>query len=282
MRTTLLASATLFGLAFMPAAFAQTAAPDTAPPADTATPTPPAAAPTDQAAPPKHHHHHFAAVSGGTSAHEPGTGESGPASAKASNIDAADSHSAIAPHFPAPKGGSNAGPWNYLRDADRALRTHHTGEAQQALEMAETRLLDRSTPADSANQPDQGPVVQQVSQARQALGHGDVKGARAAVRVALQSAPNGGGFSGSAAHSSGSQDSATPPGGVTTSSSTSSSSSFVPANQPGGAPNGNGTPTSAIMAPSGAGPAPGGNTAGARVGGGPAGTGTVDSAGGAK
>ena len=124
-----------------------------------------------------------------TFAHEPGTGMSGPASARASNIDGADSRSAIAPHLPSPKGGENAGYINYLRDADRALRMHHTGEAQQALEMAETRLLDRSTPVGTANQPDQAAIVQQVSQARQALGHNDLHGAQSAIQMALQNTP---------------------------------------------------------------------------------------------
>ncbi len=143
------------------------------------------------AAPPKHHHHVARSDSSEptTFAHEPGTGQSGPASARASNIDSGDSRSAIAPHLPAPHGGENAGYINYLRDADRALRMHHTGEAQQALEMAETRLLDRSTPVGTANQPDQAAIVQQVSQARQALGHNDLRGAQSAIGMALQSTP---------------------------------------------------------------------------------------------
>lgn len=126
-----------------------------------------------------------------TFAHEPGTGQSGPASAKASNIDSANTHSEIAPHLPQPKGGESAGPWHYLHEADHALALKHTGEAQQALEMAETRLLDRSTPVDQASTPDRGPLVAQVSQARQALGHGDVAGARQAIQAALATAPQG-------------------------------------------------------------------------------------------
>jgi hypothetical protein len=124
-----------------------------------------------------------------TFAHEPGTGQSGPASTRASNVDAADTRSDIAPHFPTPPAGENAGPWQYLRDADAALSANKTGEAQQALEMAETRLLDRSTPVEQAGQPDQRPLVNTVSQARQALGHGDVAAAKAAVETALQRAP---------------------------------------------------------------------------------------------
>ena len=127
-----------------------------------------------------------------TYAHEPGTGMSGPASARASNITGMDSRSTIAPHLPQPMGGEGAGPWHYLHAADRALALKHTGEAQQALEMAETRLLDRSTPVDQAGTPDQGPVVQLVSQARQALGHNDLAGARQAVQSALGHDPHTG------------------------------------------------------------------------------------------
>ena len=122
-------------------------------------------------------------------AHEPGTGVSGPASSNASNIGASDTRSAISPHLPAPNGGQSAGYINYLKDAERDLQRHKTGAAQQALEMAETRLLDRSAPIAEANRPDQGPIVEKLSQARQALGHGDLAGAKAAVHAALQSAP---------------------------------------------------------------------------------------------
>jgi hypothetical protein len=118
-------------------------------------------------------------------AHQPGTGESGPASATASNIGPADTHSEIAPHFQSPDVGPNAGPVGYLKAAETALDRHRTGEAEQALEMAETRLLDRSTPAGTENQPDQNGMVQTVSMARQALGHNDIKAARKAIALAL-------------------------------------------------------------------------------------------------
>lgn len=300
MRTMLLTSAALLSLACMPAAFAQSAPPDEpptsmAPPATTDAPPPadagaPASDGTGMAAPGMtmhHHHHHMAAAPAPdadptTFAHEPGTGLSGPASNRASNIDAGDSRSPIAPHLPQPGGGMNA--WGYLRAADHDLATRQTGAAQQALEMAETRFLDRSIEANAASQPNQGPIVTQVSQARQALGHGDIAGARTAIRMALDSAPKPGmpAGEGMGAPAGGMQPGMQPgpmqqgamspggmaPGGMATS-------------QPGGAPMGNGTPTSASMAPSGAGPTPGA-TAGSAMGGGTAGTGTTDSAGGAK
>ncbi len=124
-----------------------------------------------------------------TWAHQPGTGESGPASAVASNINGADTRSEIAPHFPLPEGGYSASPERYLHDAARALRAHQTGVAQQALEMAETRLLDRSTPVSEANVPDQAPEIRHVTQARQALARNDIAGAAAAIDAALAQAP---------------------------------------------------------------------------------------------
>jgi hypothetical protein len=250
MRKTLLASATLIAMACMPAAFAQTAAPgpDSAAPDSTA-PDAASGAPGAGKQAPMHHryyHHHMAAQSDGseptTWAHEPGTGLSGPASERASNTDASNTHSEIAPHLPQPSVGMNA--WGYLRAADSAIAGRRTGEAQQELEMAETRFLDRSTLPANADVPDQGPLVTQVSQARQALGHGDLAGAHAAIQTAL------------------------------------SNEHAAPMPQAGGM----GMQPQAGMAPGmapGAGPMAG-PTAGAAMGGSPVATGTADSAGGAR
>ncbi len=124
---------------------------------------------------------------GGHWAHEPGTGLSGPASNHASNLGGADTGSAIAPHLQSPNLGPDAGPEGYLLAASAALRQNRTGEAQQALEMAETRLLDRSTPVSAAGQPDQDPRVQAVDQALQALGRNDAAAAQNAIQQAIRS-----------------------------------------------------------------------------------------------
>jgi len=100
-----------------------------------------------------------------------GPGE--PTSNKASNITAQDSKSAVAPALPSPDLGPDAGPDAYLRAARAALATGRTGEAQQAMEMAETRLLDRSTPLFQTDKPSTNPAVDKVSQALQALGQGN-------------------------------------------------------------------------------------------------------------
>jgi hypothetical protein len=131
----------------------------------------------------------FAQTANGPWAHQPGTGESGPASSNASNIESGDARSAIAPHLPSPKQGENASPEVYLRNAEHALAHHQTGLAQQSLEMAETRLLDRSTLPSQANVPDQSPEIRDVSAALNALGHKNIEAARHAIRMALASAP---------------------------------------------------------------------------------------------
>jgi len=151
MRKTLLTSAALFGLAISLPAFAQSA--------------------------------------NWPWAHQPGTGESGPASSAASNIDSSDAHSAIAPHLPQPAQGQSASPEALLNDAQHALLHHQTGLAQQSLEMAETRLLDRSTLPADANTPDQSPEIKDVTKALNALAHHDWEGTRQAIHMALASAP---------------------------------------------------------------------------------------------
>ena len=102
-----------------------------------------------------------------------GTGMSMPMGTQASNIDQADTRSTIAPNLPSPAIGEGADPASYLRAAQSALQAGRTGEAQQSLEMAETRLLDRSTPLFQTNNPSGNPAVKQISQALKALAAGD-------------------------------------------------------------------------------------------------------------
>jgi hypothetical protein len=94
-----------------------------------------------------------------------------PTSDHASNIVGSDTASPIAPALPAL--GPGAPPVAFLHAARTALATGRTGEAQQAMEMAETRLLDRSTPLFQTNDPSQNPLIHQIGEARRALGNGD-------------------------------------------------------------------------------------------------------------
>jgi hypothetical protein len=102
-----------------------------------------------------------------------GTGRD-PLSTRASNIGPQDTRSGVAPALPIPSSvGPDSSPVAYLHAARNALAAGHTGEAQQSLEMAETRQLARVVPPDAANTPDGDPVVSQIDSALRALGHGD-------------------------------------------------------------------------------------------------------------
>ena len=148
MRKTILLSAALLTLA-APVAFAQTSTPNAPPPPAGQTP------PERTAAPMKAEGHTTRQIDGTTSTadirpgHEPGVGESFPASNKASNITAADTRSPIAPRLPTP-GVEDATPAAYLNAAQTALNANQTGRAQEALERAETAMLQRSVPANMA------------------------------------------------------------------------------------------------------------------------------------
>lgn len=120
--------------------------------------------------------------------HVPGVGQSLPLSNNASNITPGDTHSVIAPTLPAPAGGENASFTDYLRDAQRSLDERQTGRAEEALERAETAVLQRSVPVDQAGNPDQAPTVRQIEAARDALAHHDLNGAKSAVSTLLASA----------------------------------------------------------------------------------------------
>ena len=104
---------------------------------------------------------------------EIGTGSSLPYSNQSSNITPQDTRSSIAPNLPSPPIGENSSPRDYLAAARTALLQGRTGEAQQALEMAETRALDRSVPLFQTNVPDRNPLVDEIGKALQALGSGD-------------------------------------------------------------------------------------------------------------
>jgi hypothetical protein len=185
MRKTLLTSAAVLGLALAAPALAQTGGTGTSG-AGEASPalSPPGmndqgAMANEATSPPMHRMHRAAQYNSGMTAdgarpgHSPGEGVSEPSSTRASNIDRADTRSTIAPRLPAPPVGENASPESYVHAAQQALRRNRTGEAQEALERAETRVLEM-------HQADQGriPMMDTLEQARQALGRHDVAEAR--------------------------------------------------------------------------------------------------------
>ncbi|MBO0711077.1 MAG: hypothetical protein J2P47_07355, partial [Acetobacteraceae bacterium] len=122
--------------------------------------------------------------------HEPGSGISYPVSPRASNIDPGDSRSLIAPTLPTPALGAKAGPADYLNAARYSLAAGRTGEAQQALEMAQTRLLDRSVPYKGTNTPSGNPAVGQITEALHAIAAGDRARAMQIIDATLPLASN--------------------------------------------------------------------------------------------
>ncbi len=117
---------------------------------------------------------------------EIGTGQSLPRSNNAGNIGPEDTRSTIAPNLPSPDVGENAPSLAYLRAARTALLQGRTGEAQQALEMAETRALDRSVPLFQTGTPSRSPLVDTIEKALKALGTGDRGGAARFIDQALK------------------------------------------------------------------------------------------------
>ncbi len=79
-------------------------------------------------------------------------------------------------------------PSDALRAAQGALAAGRIREAQEALEMAETRMLDRSVQLGATNNPSDNPTVAQISQARQALAAQDRAGCMQLIQAALASA----------------------------------------------------------------------------------------------
>ena len=124
-------------------------------------------------------------VDGARPGHVPGLGTSEPASGRASNITSADTRSMIAPTLPSPDIGLDASPFEYLRSARAALVAGQTGQAQQALEMAETRVLARVVPPGQMTGPMDSQFVTQIRDARRALGAGDSPAAISLIDRAL-------------------------------------------------------------------------------------------------
>jgi hypothetical protein len=119
---------------------------------------------------------------------EIGTGSSLPYSDRASNISPQDTRSMIAPNLPSPSLSDSASVRDYLAAARTALLRGRTGEAQQSLEMAETRALDRSVPLFQTNVPDKNPLIGEITQALNALSAGDRAATLRTIETAISHA----------------------------------------------------------------------------------------------
>lgn len=126
-------------------------------------------------------------VTGARPGHAVGVGESLPRSDKASNIVPADTRSDIAPTLPQSAAGNDAATRDYLRAARASLVAGQSGQAQQSLEMAETRALDRTVEQGRTGVPSHSALVSQIRDARHALGNGDTTHAIRLIDLALSS-----------------------------------------------------------------------------------------------
>ena len=126
-------------------------------------------------------------ATGARPGHVAGVGKSLPRSDKASNIVPADTRSNIAPTLPQSAAGDDAATRDYLKAARASLVAGQSGQAQQSLEMAETRALDRSVAQGQTDTQSHSVLVSQIRDARHALGSGDTTHAIQLIDLALSS-----------------------------------------------------------------------------------------------
>ena len=115
---------------------------------------------------------------------EPGAGKQ-PMSTAPTNVAPSSTHTLWSPSLPTPAVPENAPPAAFIKAAQAAIAAGKLGEAQEAIERAESRALDRSVRPTKAGQPSRQPLVQQLAQARQALGNRDKAGASRMLEQAL-------------------------------------------------------------------------------------------------
>ena len=106
-----------------------------------------------------------------SSGHEVGTGQSMPFTDQPASM--TPSNLPYGYRLPTPEVDENAPASVFLQAARRALAAGRGGEAQEALERAESRALDRSVRPSRLGQPSRQPVVADISAARAALAAGD-------------------------------------------------------------------------------------------------------------
>jgi hypothetical protein len=119
-----------------------------------------------------------------------GTAQSLPDGNSVSNVDRSDTHSTIAPNLPSPNLPVGSPPRSYLEAAQIALKLGRTGETQQALEQAETRMLDRSVVPSRADQPDQQAAIRGITDALTSLAAGDRGRAQQVIADILAKMPS--------------------------------------------------------------------------------------------
>jgi hypothetical protein len=94
-------------------------------------------------------------------------------------------HSGPLPARPEPPVDENAGAEEFLHAARSAIARGHIAEAQEELERAQTRLLDRSVPLFKTRDTSTHPAIPLIAQASKALAAGDRAAAMQYVAQAL-------------------------------------------------------------------------------------------------
>jgi hypothetical protein len=115
-----------------------------------------------------------------------GTNNSLPLSNNSSNAGPSDTRSLIAPRLPAPDIADNSSPRDFLIAARNALAGNRTGEAQEALERAESRALAGNVLASQLDEPSRQRMVRSISTARESLSRGDKAGTIQNIDEALK------------------------------------------------------------------------------------------------
>jgi hypothetical protein len=90
--------------------------------------------------------------------------------------------------LPAPDLPADSPPSAYLRAAQGLVAADRGREAESALEMAQTRMLDRSVALGQTNSPSDNPTILQITQARQALAAHDLTACQQAIQAAIATA----------------------------------------------------------------------------------------------
>ena len=90
--------------------------------------------------------------------------------------------------LPEPSLPEGSRPSAYLQAAQGALAAGHAREAESALEMAQTRILDRSVPLGQTGDPSDNPTIGQITQERQALAANDRATCLRLIQAAIASA----------------------------------------------------------------------------------------------
>ncbi len=115
----------------------------------------------------------------------PPAGGKEPSSTLPSNVGPADTHTVWAPKLPTPAPGEDSPPAAFIQAAQAALAAGRLGEAQEAIERAESRALTRAVAPSKAGDASGQSLVRQLSDARRALASGDKAAAAAGLAQAL-------------------------------------------------------------------------------------------------